>query len=192
MHLVSSTKACIQQYRDDKLDVLLANVKSFCNKRNINISDMNARYIERRGRVRNQQADFTIEHHYRVDIFYATIDFQLQELNRQFSENAIELFILGSAFDPRVARDSFRIDDICRLVNKFYPQDFTDHEKEQLEIEFFYYEYNVVQHASFQGLSNISELYQWLVRTKKSTIYQFVFRTTVLLLTLPVSTATAK
>jgi hypothetical protein len=28
-----------------------------------------------------------------------------------------------------------RIDGICRLVNKFYSQDFTDHEKEQLKIE---------------------------------------------------------
>ena len=49
IHLVSSTKACIQQYRDDKWDILLANVKSFCNKRNINVSDMNARYVKRRG-----------------------------------------------------------------------------------------------------------------------------------------------
>jgi hypothetical protein len=127
-----------------------------------------------------------------VDIFYAAIDFQLQELNRQFSEDAVELLILGSALDPRVARDSFRIDDICRLVNKFYPQDFTDHEKEQLEIKLIHYEYNVVQHASFQGLSNIFELCQWLVRTEKSTIYQLVFRAIVLLLTLPVSTATTE
>jgi hypothetical protein len=75
------------------------------------------------------------------------------------------------------------------LVNKFY-QDFTDHEKEQLEIKFSHYEHNVVQHTSFQGLTNISELCQWLVRTEKSTIYQLVFRAIVLLLTLPVFTAT--
>jgi hypothetical protein len=78
------------------------------------------------------------------------------------------------------------------LVNKFYPQDFTDHEKEQLEIELIHYEHNIVQHASFQELSNISELCRWLVRTEKSTIYQLVFRVIVLLLTLPVSTATTE
>ena len=33
MHLVSSTKRFIQQYRDDKYEVLLSNVKSFCIKR---------------------------------------------------------------------------------------------------------------------------------------------------------------
>jgi hypothetical protein len=75
------------------------------------------------------------------------------------------------------------------LANKFYPQDFTDIEKEQLEVEFHHYEHNVVQNSSFQGLLNISELCQWLVRTRKSTIYQLVFRIVVLLLTLPVSTA---
>jgi hypothetical protein len=125
-------------------------VKSFCEKRNIDVPDMNAHYIERRGRARHQQANFTIEHHYRVDIFCAAIDSQLQELNRRFSEHAVELLILSSALDPRVARESFKIDDICQLVNKFYPQDFTDLEKEQLEIELHHYEHNVVQHSDFQ------------------------------------------
>jgi len=78
------------------------------------------------------------------------------------------------------------------LINKFYPRDFTDLEKEQLEIELNHYEHNVVQHSSFQTLSNISELCQWLVSTEKSTIYQFVFRVIVLVLTLSVSTVTTK
>ena len=122
MHLFSSTKKTIQGCRDDKWEVLLTKVKSFCNKCNINVPDMNSHYVERRGRASHQQVDFTIKHHYRVDIFYATIDSQLQELNRRFSEHAVELFILGSALDPRVAREYFKIDDICQLVNKFYLQ----------------------------------------------------------------------
>jgi hypothetical protein len=66
MHLVLSTKTIIQGYRDDKWKVLLIKVKSFYNKCNIDVPDMNARYVKRRGRARHQQADFTIEHHYRV------------------------------------------------------------------------------------------------------------------------------
>jgi len=153
---------------------------------------MNAHYVERRGRASHQQADFTIERHYRVNIFCASIDSQLQELNRRFSEHALELLILGSALDPRAARESFRIDDICQLVNKFYSQNFTDLEKEQLEIELNHYKHNVVQHLSFQALSNISELCQWLVSTRKLAIYQVVFRVIVLVLTLPVSTTTTE
>jgi hypothetical protein len=74
---------------------------------------MTARYVERRGRARHQQDDFTIEQHYRVAIFCAVIDSQLKELNHRFSEHAVELLILGSALNPRATRDSFRIDDIC-------------------------------------------------------------------------------
>jgi hypothetical protein len=70
-----------------------------------------------------------------MDIFCASIDSQLQELNRRFSEHAVELLILDSTLDSRAARESFRIDDICQLINKFYPQDFSDLEYEQLEIE---------------------------------------------------------
>jgi hypothetical protein len=124
--------------------------------------------------------------------FCAAIYSQLQELNCRFSEHTVELLILSSTLDPRTARESFRIDDICQLVNKFYPQDFTNLEKEQLEIELHHYEHNVVQDLSFQGLLNISELCQWLVKTKKSTIYQLVFQVVVILLTLPVYTATAE
>jgi hypothetical protein len=49
MHLVSSTKVYIQQYRDNKWDALLANLKSFCEKHKIDVLDMNARYVERQG-----------------------------------------------------------------------------------------------------------------------------------------------
>jgi hypothetical protein len=63
MHLVSSTKMCIQLYRDNKWIVLLTKVKSFYNKCNIDVLDMNVRYIERRGRAHHQQVDFTIELH---------------------------------------------------------------------------------------------------------------------------------
>jgi hypothetical protein len=88
-------------------------------------------YVKRRGRVRYQQADFKIEHHYHVDIFCVTIDSQLQELNLRFSKHAMELLIFGSVLDPRVAHESFKIEDICQLVNKFYPQNFTDLEKKK-------------------------------------------------------------
>jgi hypothetical protein len=56
MHFVSSTKKCIQQYRDNKWKALLTNVKLFCNKvnkRNIDVPDMNACYVERRDRARH-------------------------------------------------------------------------------------------------------------------------------------------
>ena len=128
MHLVSSTKLLIQKLRDDGWDELIANVKSFCQGVNILVPDFDAQYIARRRRVRHQQDDITIGHHYKVDIFNTVIDSQLQELNNKFNDNIVELIILSSALDPREMRISFRIDDICKLVKKFYPKDFVEHE----------------------------------------------------------------
>ena len=51
---------------------------------------------------------FAIEHHYRVNIFYATIDSQLHELNYLFNEDAMELLRLSSALEPREALKSFQ------------------------------------------------------------------------------------
>ena len=116
MHLVSSTKALIQKFRDDGWDGLLTTVISFCEKHCIDVLDMNTCYVARRGQARNQQDNVTIEHHYRVNIFYATIDSQLQELNYRFNEDAMELLRLSSALEPREALKSFRSSDLCLLV----------------------------------------------------------------------------
>ena len=51
---------------------------SFYEKHCIDVLDLNARYVARRGRPRNQKDNVTIEHHYRVNIFYATINSQLR------------------------------------------------------------------------------------------------------------------
>ena len=100
MHLVSSTKKLIQQFRDEKWDDLLATVISFCKKRGIDVPIMNACYVARFGQACHQQEDFRNEHYYKVDIFNARIDSQLQELNHQFSEHAMESLTLSSALDP--------------------------------------------------------------------------------------------
>ncbi|XP_073022503.1 uncharacterized protein [Primulina eburnea] len=190
MELVSSTKKLIQELRDDKWDDLLEKVKSFCVARNIDVPDFSAQYVDRRGRARRHQDRFTIEHHYKVNFFYATINSQLQEINVCFSEDAMELLMLSSALNPQNASDSLRYMDICKLVEKFYSQDFTSEEKERLEMQLKHYEHNVVKGSHYKSLSTISELCQWLVKTKKAATYDLVFRVIVLVLTLPVSTAT--
>lgn len=130
--------------------------------------------------------------HYRIDIFAAIIDSQLQELNNRFSEHALKLLVLSSTLDPQNGHTSFSIDDICKLVDEFYPKDFTEHEKEDLRIQLQHYEFHVLQHQEFQKLSTISDLCQWLVKTRKSTIYPLIDRLIRLVLTLPVSTATTE
>ncbi|XP_073029527.1 uncharacterized protein [Primulina eburnea] len=145
--------------------------------------------MDRQGRVRLRQGNFTIEHHYRVDLYYGAIDSQLQEINRRFSDDAMELLILSNALNPKNALESFKIADICKLVEKFYAQDFTRDEKEQLEIQLKHYKYNIVKGSDYKSLSTISELCQWLMKTNKSVTHNLIFRVIVLVLTLPVFNA---
>jgi hypothetical protein len=71
---------------------------------------MNYRYVDHT-KSRNKQDNTTVKHHYRVDIFAAAIDQQLQELNALFSEQSTELLTLCAVLDPR--ENSFSISKIC-------------------------------------------------------------------------------
>ncbi|KAM6586353.1 hypothetical protein CsatA_008958 [Cannabis sativa] len=191
MHLVSSTKTLIQKLREDGWDELVDEVKSFCEPVNIPVPDFNAHYTTKRGRSRGQQDAITVEHYYRVDLFNAVIDFQLQELNNKFNDNTVELLILSSALDPREIHTSFRINDICKLVQKFYPKDFTEYEMVQLRTQFEHFAH-VRELPDFTVLATISDLCQWLVKTRKAEIFPIVYKVITLILTLPVSTATTE
>ena len=105
MHHVSTTRALILKMREDGWDSFLETTKSFCEKYEIDVPDMSGLYIMGLGRSCHQEDQITIEHHYRSDLFTATIDSQLQELNSRFNEKTMELITLSSALDPK---DGFR------------------------------------------------------------------------------------
>ncbi|KAL5774680.1 hypothetical protein ACOSP7_012237 [Xanthoceras sorbifolium] len=192
MHFVSTTKALIQNMREDGWESLLKNVNSFCSRYEIDVPNMSDRYLMGRGRSSHKKEHITIEHHYRVEIFTATIDSQLQELNNRFSEQAMELLTLSSALDPRDSFKSFNIDNICKLADKFYPMDFTEHERDLLSFELKHYKLYVSQQQVFQKMSTISELCRALAETRSSHHFPLIDRLIRLILTLPVSTATTE
>ncbi|GAV73019.1 hypothetical protein CFOL_v3_16506 [Cephalotus follicularis] len=125
INLVSSTKALIQRLSESGWDDHFQNAKSFYEHHDINIHDMSARYIAGRGRYRPQDHHVDVEHHYRIDVFTVAIDSQLQELNNKFNDTTMELLVLCSALDPRDNYKLFKVNDICKLAVKFYPDDFT-------------------------------------------------------------------
>ena len=133
MHLVTTTKTLIQKLRDDDWETLLEEVTSFCKHQDIEVPDMDACFSSV-GRSRRKTKSITVEHHYRVDIFTAIIDQQLQELNNRFNEQAIELLKLSTALDPRNSYKLFNVEDICLLVDKFYLEDVFDQEKTHLRL----------------------------------------------------------
>ncbi|XP_060965689.1 uncharacterized protein LOC133034594 [Cannabis sativa] len=177
MHLVSSTKTLIQKLIEDGWDELVDEVKSFCEPVNIPVPDFNAHYTTKRGRSRGQQDAITVEHYYRVDLFNAVIDFQLQELNNKFNDSTVELLILSSALDPREMHISFRIDDICKLVQKFYPKDFTEYEMVQLRTQFEHFAH-VRELSDFTVLATISDSFS-TATTKRSFSAMNIVKTTL-------------
>ena len=165
-NLVSATKALIQNLRVDGWDNFLENVIGFSKIFEIDIPDLSAQYVE--GRSRKKRDHVTVEHHYHFDIFNATIDVQLQELDNRFGEQPIELLTLCSALDPKDAYKSFNVDDISCLVEKYYPLDFSERDRTGLKIQLKLFEHDVQNHSKFQDLSSIAELCRRLVETEKS------------------------
>ncbi|XP_073035318.1 uncharacterized protein [Primulina eburnea] len=193
MDFVSTTKALLHTLRAEGYDILLMIVQSVCENNGIEIPDMNACYRSATGRSCHQRNSITFEHHYRFDVFHDAIDFQVEEvLNNRFNDGAVELLRLSSALEPRDNFKLFNIEDIYKLAEKFYPNDFSGQELHYLRSQLEHYKFDIIHHERFQNISTISELCRRLVENEKTQYYHLIDRSIRLVLTLPVSTATTE
>ncbi|TYH35650.1 hypothetical protein ES332_D13G206800v1 [Gossypium tomentosum] len=174
MSLVLTMKDLSQKLIDGGWNELLKNVISFFETWELDFLDMNAQYIV--GRSHNKKEDVIVEHHYRVNLFFATIDTQLQELNSRFNEHVVELLTLTTTLNPKEFFKLFDIDKISILVNKFYPEDFSQKEKESLPYELEHYELDVCKHPDLIIILTIYELCRSLVESGKSVMYPLADR----------------
>jgi len=168
----------------------IESVISFSKKEDVEIPDLSAQYVE--GRGRRQRDKITKEHHYHFDIYNVAIDFQLQELNSRFNEQAMELLTLSLALNPNDGYKSFNIEDICKLAKKFYPLDFSEQEMMSLRYQLQHFEFETQNHPKLHHLSSLSELCQVFAETNMSKTFYLIDRMIRLILTLPVSTATGE
>lgn len=186
MHLFCTTKTLIQELRQDGWDELFTCVKSFCAKYDIEIPDLDDVHSTTRFRRPHlEENQVTIEHYFRVKIFVTTIDKQLQELNNRFSEQAIDLLTLSCAFPPKDNYKAFNFDTIHTLFEKYYPMDFNEQERINLQFQ-------LCQTSSLNNLSTIQDLCSSLVAIGKNEIYYLIDRLLCLVKTLPVSTVTTE
>ncbi|XP_075481078.1 uncharacterized protein LOC142521773 [Primulina tabacum] len=181
---VTTTKTCLQEFRECGWNEFLQEVKVFCSRNEIDVPDLDCLY-----KIGRSCRQTTIEHHYHFDIFNAAIDFILMELNTRFNESSVELLSLSTALDPKNSFDSFNSDDICKLAKKFYPGDFTDQEIVALEYELIHYKLDVMQNLK---VSTLIKLCQQLTESGRSSVYVMLNRLIHLVLTLPVSTSTTE
>jgi len=186
MRLVCSTKALIQNLRENGWDKLFKNVTSFCEKHDIEVPNFGASYVARQGRSRHQRNHITVEHYLRVKIFFVTIDKQLQELNCRFNDQVMELLILSFALDPKDVYKAFNIDRIWTLVDKYYPIDFNEQEKINLNFQLQHFIIDAHQDSNLKNLLTMQELCTCLATTKVSEVYYLIDRLLRLIMTLPV------
>ena len=67
--------------------------------------------------------NITIEHYYRINLFIATLDTLLHELNNRFCDNMMKMFTLSSILDTKDLYKSLDVEKIYDLTTKFYPND---------------------------------------------------------------------
>jgi len=138
----------------------------------------------------NKNDNTTAFHHYKVDVFNVAIDQQLVELEDRFSSQATELLSLCASLDSRL--DTFNIDNICTLVEKYYPVDFSSQERAQLECQLPHFQIDVCNSPELKELSTLAVVTSELFKTGKYSSYPMVDRLLRLVLTLSVSTATTE
>jgi hypothetical protein len=171
---------------------LFCKVVEFCMDHGIEVPDMEGTYILRGGRARRQPEHFTRERYFRVEIFRATIDTQMAELNLKFNEKVTDLLTISAALIPKNGFLSFQAKEICRLIEKYYPMDFNQQEMIALERQLNHFKVDASSAEDMKNIETLVQLCQILVGTKRHRVWNMVDRLIRLLVTLPVSTATAE
>jgi hypothetical protein len=87
---------------------------------------------------------------------------------------------------------SFDIEKVCSLVEMYYPADFSNQERMQLECQLPHFQLDICNHPELKGLSSLANLTSGLVKLDKYSSYPMVDKLLRLLLTLRVSTATTE
>ncbi|PWA69309.1 hypothetical protein CTI12_AA181750 [Artemisia annua] len=96
-------------------------------------------------------------------------------------------FRLSVTLDPK---KYFNADDICKLVTKYYPLDFTKQERIEFKLELQHFELD--SDPELKNVRSLSALCRGLQKTEKLEMYPLTDRLIRLILTLPVSTATSE
>ncbi|KAL9681431.1 hypothetical protein QQ045_013214 [Rhodiola kirilowii] len=177
---------------DTTLKFFYQSVQQFGEHHGLEMPNMDAAYSMGTGRGCQQHDVVTNEHYYHFDVFNVIIDVQLMELHDRFTEQTIELLTLSSALDPKNQFKKFDMEKICRLAEKFYPEDFDASEVRALMIQFEHYKHQVVFDKDFQKLYSLAQLCRRLVEADLANLFPLVDRLIRLVLTLPVSTATTE
>ena len=182
MTLGRVSKQRLRMMRDDKWEVLLTEVSSFCSEHDIPILNMNEIFVLG-VRPRLNALQITNLHHYCVDLFFEVIYLQLQELNNRFSKMTIELLLCMVCLNPNDSFLAFDIKKLTRLA-KFYPFNFFETNVLALDNQIQTYIVDMHSNDEFLELKGIGDLAKKMVETNMDVIYPLVYLLLKLVLTI--------
>ncbi|XP_075076770.1 uncharacterized protein LOC107819162 [Nicotiana tabacum] len=184
------TKKRLQDMRETGWESLLDDVSSFCHMHDIIIPKMDESYFPEKSK--RKSSGICYSHHLRVDIFYAVIDVQLQELNDRFGVVSSELLLGMANLNPVNSFANFDKGRIMVLA-KCYPNKFDEVQIRDLSYQLDTFIIHMrAGNPKFSNLQGISDLAKALVETNLVETYSYVYLLVKLTLILPVATATVE
>ncbi|KAH9792382.1 TTF-type domain-containing protein [Citrus sinensis] len=190
MNLVRLCKLQLQTMRQSGWNSLIDEVTFFCAKHDIDMPNMDDMFVDR-GRSRRKAQEITNLHRYRVELYYAVLDMQLQELNSRFNETNTELLLCLACLSPNDLFSAFNKQKLLRLA-QLYPNEFSTIDIMALEIQLDTYILDMRTSGEFSELKDIGDLAKRMVETKRHNVYPLVYLLITLALTLPVATASVE
>ncbi|CAD6258505.1 unnamed protein product [Miscanthus lutarioriparius] len=190
MQLIIDVKEQLQDMRDNGWDPLFKRVKTFCDKNEIEVPDMD-KEINARGTSTRRKQKVTNMHFYHVEVFLAAIDAILSEMNHRFGEVSSELLVCMACLNPRNSFSNFDVDKLVRLA-EIYAVDFDVGGFLLLPGQLRGFVSRARRTQDFLGCTELGKVAEIMVKTKMNTSYGLVYRLIELTLILPVATVSVE
>ncbi|XP_048439401.1 uncharacterized protein LOC103953144 [Pyrus x bretschneideri] len=194
VNAMALVKTCKEQLRcmrnDENFDLLVDKVSSFCVEHEIEVPNMDDLYVIQ-GKSLRKAPRKTNHHHYKVELFFEVIDFQLTELDDRFAEGNTELLICLACLSSNDSFVAFDKEKLVRLAH-MYPKDFTDRDRSALQDQLDIYIHFVRSDNDFSQLRGINELAKKMVEKGLHRTFAYVYLLIQLALVLPVAIASVE
>jgi hypothetical protein len=191
MSLVVDVRTRLINLRNEGWEPLLEETKAFCLANDIPIPNM-CDAVPRFGRSRKGgRNNITQEHFYRVDTFYAAIDSITTEFDHRFNELSSELLVCFACLDPRNSFSKFDVEKLARIAD-IYHEDFSFDDRKIIKDQLRIFIIHVRRVEEFKACYDLASLSKIMVQLERHIVFSLVYRLIVLVLLLPVATATVE
>ncbi|CAH9094900.1 unnamed protein product, partial [Cuscuta europaea] len=173
IHLISTMKAQLQEFRDNGWDNLFKEVNLFCENQKIPLSNMEE-HVKVRGRSRRNGETISNLIHFRGGIFCEVLDKMISEMSNRFPEASTELLSCIACLDPRNSFCHFDIDKLLRMA-ELYPEDFSCTDRVLLKQQLQTYIHTVRDHDQFSTVDDLGCLAKQMVQTGMNKVFSLVY-----------------